>query len=43
MFGSTFYVASSEAFAHPGTEVSLDIRLTNPHDAAEEPPVRRVC
>ena len=42
VFGSTFYIASSEAFAHPGTEVSLDIRLTNPHDAAEEPPVRRV-
>lgn len=42
VFGSTLYLASSEAFAHPGTEVSLDIRLTNPHDAVEEPPVRRV-
>jgi hypothetical protein len=41
-FGSTLYLASAEAFGRPGTQVSLDIHLTNPYDAPEDPPIRRV-
>ena len=42
LFGSTLYLASSEVFHHPGTEITLEITLTNPHDAADEPPIPRV-
>jgi Baseplate J-like protein len=41
-FGSTFYIASGELFSRPGTKVKLDIHLTNPHDAVEDPPIPRV-
>jgi baseplate J-like protein len=41
-FGSTFYIASREVFSRPGTKVRLDIHLTNPPDAVEDPPIRRV-
>ncbi|PWT83693.1 MAG: putative baseplate assembly protein [Blastocatellia bacterium] len=42
MFGSTFYIASSEAFSQPGTRVTLDFVLTNAQNAPEEPPIPRV-
>jgi hypothetical protein len=41
-FGSTFYISSKDLFSHPGARVTLDFVLTNPHNAAEEPPIRRV-
>ena len=41
-FGSTVYLASAEAFSRPGTRVTLDVRLTNPYDADEDPPIQRV-
>lgn len=41
-FGTTFYLASREGFLHPGTRVTLAVRLTNPADAVEEPPIPRV-
>ena len=42
VFGSTLYLTSAEAFAHPGTAVALNVRLTNAHDATDEPPIPRV-
>jgi hypothetical protein len=41
-FGSTFYVASDDLFSRPGAKVTLDFALTNPFNATEEPPIRRV-
>ena len=42
VFGSTLYLESGELFSRAGANVALDIRLTNPHDAVEDPPVPRV-
>jgi len=41
-FGSTFYIASRELFSRAGAKVALDFALTNPFNAAEEPPIPRV-
>jgi hypothetical protein len=41
-FGSTFYVASQEAFSRAGAKVTLDFALTNAFNATEEPPIPRV-
>lgn len=42
IFGSTLYVGSSAAFSRPGTRVTLNIKLTNPYDAAEKSPIPTV-
>ena len=41
-FGSTLYLAHADALSRPGTRVTLNVRLTNPYDAADEPPIHRV-
>ena len=41
-FGSTFYIASDDLFSRPGAKVTLDFTLTNPFNATDEPPIRRV-
>ena len=42
VFGSTLYIASDEVLSRPGTKVMLDITLTNPNDAKDDPPIPRV-
>lgn len=42
IFGSTLYLASREAFGHPGARVVLNVKLTNPYGAADPSPIPTV-
>lgn len=42
VFGSTLYIASQPAFCQAGTRVTLNVKLTNPYDSPEPPPIPAV-